>query len=75
VALGYGTPRQRLLDELTVADAKRFLAEGHFLRGSMGPKVEACTRFVRWSGKMAWIGSLDRAAEILEGRSGTRFVP
>jgi carbamate kinase len=75
VALDYGKPGQRFVDELTAAEAERYLAEGHFLRGSMGPKVEACTRFVRWSGKPASIGSLDRAAETLEGKSGTRIVP
>ena len=75
VALDFGTPKQRFVDGMTAAEAERYLAEGHFLRGSMGPKVEACTRFVRWSGKPAFIGSLDRAAEILEGRSGTRIVP
>ena len=75
VALGYGTPRQRYLRDLTLAEAERYLVEGQFLRGSMGPKVEACARFVRSSGRTAWIGSLDRAADILAGKSGTRFVP
>ena len=75
VALDFGRPGQRFVDRLSVAEAERYLAEGHFLRGSMGPKVEACTRFVRWSGKPAFIGSLDRAVEILEGTSGTRIVP
>jgi carbamate kinase len=75
VALDYGKPGQRFVDRLTVAEAERYLADGHFLRGSMGPKVDACTRFVRWSGKPAAIGSLARAAEILEGKSGTRIVP
>jgi carbamate kinase len=75
VALDYGKPAQRFVDALTVAEAERYLAEGHFLKGSMGPKVEACARFVRWSGRPAWIGSLARASEVLEGQSGTRIVP
>lgn len=75
VAMDFGKPGQRFVDRLTAADAERYLAEGQFLRGSMGPKIEACTRFVRWSGKPAFIGSLERAAEILEGKSGTRIVP
>jgi carbamate kinase len=75
VALNFGKPDQRFVDQLSVAEAERYLADGHFLRGSMGPKVEACTRFVRWSGKTATIGSLARAAEILAGTSGTRIVP
>jgi len=75
VALDYGTPRMRLLDRLTVREAEAFLDEGQFPRGSMGPKVEACLRFVRWSGKPAIISSLCRAVEALDGETGTRFVP
>jgi carbamate kinase len=56
VALNFGKPDQQLLDTLTLAQAKDYLAEGHFLAGSMGPKVQAIiwylegetgTRFVR----------------------------
>jgi carbamate kinase len=74
VALGYGTPQQHFVHELSVRDAERYLAEGHFLGGSMGPKVEACARFVRAGGRRAWIGALDHATDIVAGRSGTRFV-
>ncbi len=74
VALDYGRPTQRFVDHLTVDEAERYLAEGHFLKGSMGPKVEACARFVRATGATAWIGSLAKAAETLEGTSGTRFT-
>ena len=75
VALRFGTPEARNVDCLTVEEAERYSSEGHFLKGSMGPKVEACLRFVRWSGKTAIIGALDKAAEAMEGTSGTRFVP
>lgn len=43
----------------------------NFAAGSMGPKVEAAVAFVRNGGKMAAIGSLDQAAEILTMDSGT----
>jgi carbamate kinase len=42
-----------------------------FPAGSMGPKVEACIRFVRASGQPAAIGALTDAAGILAGRAGT----
>jgi carbamate kinase len=42
-----------------------------FRAGSMGPKVEACIRFVRPSGQPAAIGALTDAAGILAGRAGT----
>lgn len=73
--LNYGKPDQRPLDVLKADEAEGYLNEGHFLMGSMGPKVKACIRFVRWSKKEAIITSLDRAIDALEGRTGTRMVP
>jgi carbamate kinase len=58
-----------------VKEAESFLGEGHFLAGSMGPKIEAAIRFVKWSGKEAIITSLDKALEAVEGKSGTHIVP
>jgi carbamate kinase len=75
VYLRYGTPEQKALERLTVAEAERYLAEGHFLAGSMGPKVEAAARFAHWSGREAVITSLDRALESVAGRAGTHLVP
>ena len=75
VCLDYGQPGQRALESLTVAEAQARLAEGQFLAGSMGPKVQAALRFVGWSGRAAVIGSLDHALDALAGRSGTRLVP
>lgn len=51
VVLDYGTPRQRPIEEITVDDAERHLAEGQFPEGSMGPKVRAAVRFLRAGGK------------------------
>ncbi|UCC76540.1 MAG: carbamate kinase, partial [Anaerolineales bacterium] len=59
---------------ITLAQAKKYLAEGHFLAGSMGPKVKACIRFLEWGGKRAIITSLDKALEALDGKTGTRIT-
>jgi carbamate kinase len=75
VMLNFGKPEQKPLERLTVAEANSYLAEGHFLAGSMGPKVEAAIRFARWSGKEAMITSLDRALEAVQGANGTHIVP
>jgi len=75
VFLNYGKPAARALDRLTVAEARRHLAEGHFLAGSMGPKIEAALRFTEWSRGEAVITSLDKALEGILGRTGTRIVP
>ena len=74
VCLRYGRPEQQELDELTLADCARFLAAGEFAPGSMRPKIEACMDFVSAGGGTAVITSLERAAEALEGRCGTRIV-
>ncbi len=75
--LNYGKPDQRPIDRMTVSEAKRYLEEGHFLAGSMGPKVLACIRFIEWGGKgkKAIITALDKAIDALEGRTGTHIVP
>ncbi|MGA9451780.1 MAG: carbamate kinase, partial [Verrucomicrobiia bacterium] len=55
VCLNFDTPGQQALDSMTVAEAKRYMAEGHFKPGSMLPKIEACIQFVTNSGHEALI--------------------
>jgi carbamate kinase len=74
VALDYGKPTQRFLSRLTVSEARALQKEGHFKPGSMGPKVEACCRFVEAGGERAVIGSLMQALDALVGRAGTQVV-
>ena len=73
VRLNYGQPAEKTLSEVSLADAKKYLAEGHFLAGSMGPKVRACVRFLEWGGRRAIITSLDKAVEALDGKTGTQI--
>jgi carbamate kinase len=75
VWLGFGTPRQRAVDAMTVDEAERHLADGEFPPGSMGPKVTSAIRFVRGGGRRAVITSPSRAREGLAGRAGTSVVP
>lgn len=74
VYLDYGRPTQRPLHKLTVEEAKKYLKEGQFPPGSMGPKIEAAISFVEGGGQKAVIGSLARAAEAIAGTSGTTIV-
>lgn len=73
-AINYKKPGERWLRKVTVADAKRYLAEGQFAKGSMGPKITAAIRFIEHGGKRAIITSLDRAYEAIEGKTGTEVV-
>lgn len=72
----YGTPHQADIDEMTVAEAEQYLAEGtHFARGSMAPKVEAGVAYLERGGKMVIITDPEHIEEAVAGTTGTRIVP
>jgi carbamate kinase len=73
VRLNYGKQGERGLSHMTVPEAKEYMKQGHFLPGSMGPKVMACIRFVEGGGRRAVISSLDNVSEAIEGRAGTEI--
>jgi carbamate kinase len=75
VYLNFNTPRQKALDAVRLAEIKAFQKEGHFAAGSMGPKVEACVRFLEFGGQRAIITSLDKSLAALRGETGTHFIP
>ena len=74
VMLNYGKPDETPLDRMTLSEARRYLAEGHFRKGSMEPKVRAAIRFVEAGGERAVIASLDQAMAALAGKAGTQIV-
>ena len=75
VFLDFNKPEQRALDHVSLAEAARYVEEGHFPSGSMLPKVEAAMKFIRANpDKKAIISSLDKAIDALEGRTGTLFT-
>jgi len=75
VALNFGKPDQQLLDTLTLAQAREYLAQGHFQKGSMGPKVQAIIWYLEAGGKEALITTPENIEHALAGETGTRFVP
>ena len=75
VFLNFGTPKQMALDLVQLEKVNAYQKEGHFSPGSMGPKVEACVRFLEFGGERAIITSLDKASSALEGKTGTHFIP
>ncbi|KXB02537.1 carbamate kinase [candidate division MSBL1 archaeon SCGC-AAA261F17] len=74
VKLNFGKPNEEEIDRMTLDEAKEYLDEGHFLPGSMEPKVRACIRFLEWGGEKAVITSLDKVVEALEGKAGTEII-
>ena len=72
VAVNFGKPDQRWLDELTAADVERYVAEGQFAPGSMLPKVQAALAFAQsGEGRSSLITLLERASDGIAGKTGT----
>jgi carbamate kinase len=75
VAVNFGKPNQQNLDRLSVAQARAYIGEQQFAKGSMLPKVEAALRFIEARpGGEALITLLAKAKEGIEGKTGTRIV-
>jgi carbamate kinase len=73
VYLNYNTERQQALRRVSLSEMRAYAASGHFKAGSMGPKVEACLRFVATGGE-AIIASLTDVAAAMNGEAGTHIV-
>ncbi len=74
VAINFGKPDQEDLVDVTVDQAKQYLEQGQFGKGSMEPKVRAAVKFAESRpGRVCIIGSLEKAAEAMAGLSGTRI--
>lgn len=75
VCINFNTPQQKELKTLTVSEAQKYLAEGQFGAGSMEPKVRAAMQFVQSApGRKAIIANLEKAAEALQGKTGTILI-
>lgn len=71
VYLNFGKPEQKPLDNITVADAKKYLAEGHFAKGSMEPKIKAVIEYLENGGKKAIITDPPNIMRAINGETGT----
>jgi carbamate kinase len=75
VAINFNKPDQQWLDQMTVAEAKQYIDEGHFAPGSMLPKVQACIQFIENGGEKALITDPPNIPRALAGETGTWIVP
>jgi len=74
VAINFNKPDEKWLDSLTVEEARKYMAEGHFAKGSMLPKVEAAVQFAASKpGRHALITMLEKAKDGILGKTGTRI--
>ena len=75
VYLNYKKPNQVALDKITVAEAKKYVEEGHFAKGSMLPKIQAIIRFLEAGGKEAIVTNPESLEKALKGETGTHIYP
>ncbi|MGD1995942.1 MAG: carbamate kinase [Anaerolineae bacterium] len=75
VYLSFNTPDQEPIDVMNVAQAKQYMEEGHFAKGSMLPKIQAIIWFLEAGGKKAIITNPENIARALQGETGTQIVP
>jgi carbamate kinase len=75
VAINFNKPNQLWLDKMTLSEAKKLYAEGHFLSGSMGPKIEAIIAFLEANpiGR-GLVTDPAHIVDALEGKTGTWIV-
>lgn len=74
IALHFGTPKETWLDQISVEEARRYAAEGHFAPGSMLPKVQAGIDFAASApGRTSLITLLEKARDGVNGKTGTRI--
>ena len=71
VAINFGKPDEKWLDRMTLAEAKQYMAEGHFAPGSMYPKIEAVISYLEKGGPKALITNPENLARALRGETGT----
>ena len=71
VAVNYKKPDMKYLDVMTLAECDKYAAEGQFPKGSMGPKIEAASDFLRRGGAKVLITDLDHATAAVDGKAGT----
>ncbi|MCA9982446.1 MAG: carbamate kinase, partial [Anaerolineales bacterium] len=72
VLLNFKQPNERAVDQMTLAEAKQYMAEGiHFAKGSMGPKMQAVINFLEHGGQKAIITTPENIPAALRGEAGT----
>ena len=74
VAINFGKKNQRSLDTVKASELMEYQSEGHFGKGSMGPKIEAALSFIAGGGRRAVIAHLEEALPALEGETGTHVI-
>ena len=74
VFINYNKPDQKGIDRMTVSEAKAYMDQGQFAKGSMFPKVKAAMAFLEHGGNEALITNPESLERAIAGKTGTRIV-
>ncbi len=74
VALNYGKPDESLISKMTIAEAERYIREGHFSPGSMLPKIQAALHFLKEGGREVIITAPEFIKEAVVSGKGTHII-
>jgi len=74
VALNFKKANQVDLDKMTMSEAQKYMEEGHFPQGSMGPKIQAAINFLKSGGQKVVITSIENAVDAVQDNGGTTIV-
>ena len=74
VYLNFNSPGQKAINKMTLSEARHYLGEGHFAKGSMRPKIRASIQFLERGGKKVVITSIDKLLKAMDGKTGTEIT-
>jgi len=75
VAINFNKPNQRWIDKMTSAEASEYLKQGHFLKGSMAPKITAVLKFLEEAPtSQSIITDPSNITRALNGEAGTLII-
>lgn len=74
VYINFNKPKQKALDKITLEELKKYYDQGHFLEGSMGPKILAAIRFLEIGGKKVIISDVEKGWDAIQGKTGTHIT-
>jgi carbamate kinase len=72
--INWGKPDQKMLRKVPLAEMEKYIQQGQFPAGSMGPKVDAVMQFTQASGNRGVICQLKDIEKAIAGEAGTEIV-
>lgn len=72
--LNFGKENQEPILNISSETAKQYFDEGHFMAGSMGPKIQAALYFLKHHGEKAVITSINGIDDAIAGKNGTTII-